>query len=300
MNKSFVASVICAAVVGVGQARAQGVSGGGKAFDPILDKAPKPAYEFSVAYSPAGDFGSYGDSAMMEVNGDWAVGYFWDVLQGDIDVNARLRGLVFMDEAGALNLPSQLAQIALNAGWTWRFANQTAFLLRAYPGIYSDLEEADINIFYMPMSAAFVSSLGNGLSGILGMEARPGFDRPVMPIIGITWQPDPSLRIEAGVPESRCTYIFNDILSGHLGLDWRSTTFSVKDSNDIGRDRITIEDIHVYGGVEAKTSTQISFVADAGAIASRRVKSDAEEAGVEDSVKGDVVPFIRLGMKGTF
>jgi hypothetical protein len=121
-----------------------------------------------------------------------------------------------------------------------------------------------------------------------------------MPIIGLTWRPDASLTIEAALPESRCDYMINDAFSVHLGAAWRSTTFAVKDSSDMGRDELTIEDIHAFGGVDAKVSEQVSFTADIGMIFDRYVKSDISLPGLDDSVEADAVPFIRLGMKGRF
>jgi len=266
----------------------------------VFDTSAEPAYNVSLGLLPNGKFTNDEHSSIVEINGDWAFAYFWDVLGGDIDLNARLRSFVFTDSAG-LELPSQVAQAALNAGWTWRFEHDAGLQLRTLPGIYSDFERLNSRIFYMPVSLTAGKAFDPRMAGYLGLELRPGFDRLIMPIICLDAQIADPLRLKAGLPESRLTYQMNKDWSTHVGLNWDSLTFTVKDQGDWERDQMSMEDLRAYWGMKIGLSDQVRLVGDLGWVFGRTIRFDGgsnANNGVDIDIDSGM--FVRFGVEGSY
>jgi hypothetical protein len=261
----------------------------------ILDNPFDPLYEFGFDYVGDSDFGDYGSTALLELDADWDVAYFRDVLRGDIDMVASFGAIMPVDDAG-VGLPNQMVQAALDAGWTWRYVNDTALQVRAAPGIYSDIQEFTTDALYMPFSVAGIARLAPYASGIAGLQIRPGFERPVMPIIGLAWKINDQARLEAGLPVSRFLYSFNRRWSGQAGFEWRSRTFTIDDD----RERVTMEDLRLTAGAVYKVSDLFQVVAEVGSLFERKADFDKEGSGMPSDVNIESAPMLRFAMIGPF
>ena len=257
----------------------------------VFDAGAPPPYSVTVGQIPPSRFEGHGRSGVAEINGDWALPYFSDVWGGDVELGALLRSSFFMDAAG-LDLPKQVAQLGVSGGWTWRYTNGTGLRVRLLPCICSDLEHPDTDIFYLPASCALAATLLPGLAGFGGIELRPGFERTIMPIVGLDWEITDYLRLKIGLPESRCTYQISRVWSTGLGLDWRSTTFTVADRT---WDRMTLEDFRVSAGAKCAVADQLKLIGDVGRVLARNVeRQGAADVSIEDAW------FARVGIEGSF
>lgn len=259
----------------------------------ILDKALKPVYEIGQTYVFSGDLGGEGRTSLMETDADWEFAYFKDVLFGDIDISLSALNVQFLDTADVtVDLPRQLTSIEIDVGWTWRSADGVACQLRVAPGIYSTLEEVNSDLFMMPFSCSMIRSFAPDLSGVIGVEIRPGFERSIIPIIGLEWEANEVLRVSARLPEARVTCFFARDWSSYLGLDWQSMSYLLHD----GRDLVTMEDFRAYLGVSYRVSYDFRITAEVGGAIDRSLKFDPPD---DSTTIGDAM-FMRFALGGPF
>jgi len=256
-------------------------------------------YHVSLGYVPESRFEGYGKSALLELEGDWMLAYLTDVARGDIDFNFRVRSTLFLDSA-ELQLPDQVAKIAIDAGWIWRYQNGMAIQFRAVPGIYSDLEEIDTDIFFVPFSCSLIRTFNRQLSGIVGAELRPGFEREIMPIIGLEWEINDALRLEARLPESRFIYFVSPNWTTYLGFDWQNTSFRLSESESYDRDLVTIEDFRTCWGLTHWISDQLHLTGEVGHVFDRNIEFKGSADGPDSEIDIESGMFVRFGLGGPF
>jgi hypothetical protein len=244
----------------------------------ILDGNPKPIYEMGFHYIPGseitmpdGELGPFGSTSGMELGFDWNFAYYRDVWFGDIDLTLSTL-LTIYDAPTRVEMPNQLARISLEMEWTTRFAQGYGMIFDFHPGAYADLEQADGSILYFPLSLSAVKSLGKDVSVQLGAELRPNFDRIVMPVVGLVWEPSNAARIELMLPESRIEWYMGDDWMGHIGFAWNSTTYSLREKSPYDREDITIEDYRAFFGVSCLMHDQVTLTAEVGSVFERTVE----------------------------
>lgn len=296
MHKFWRVLVTAAVLSGTGSAsRAQW--GGADHPCQILDKSSPPLYQCDIAYIPGSAFEGYDESAVMEINGQWAVAYLHDILSGDMDINAVLHGSIFFSSA-EIFLPDQLMKLAIDTGWTWRKANHTALRLQAAPGFYTDMESLGLKSFYMPVSLAYINAFTPNISGILGLEYRAGFDRALMPLLGVAARVSDTVRLEAQVPESRLTYFFRPGWSTHLGFAWQNVSYTVEDRSELGRDQITLEDFRAFWGIGRRWTDELQFMGELGWVFDRDVEFEQISTDFNREVDVDSALLIRFALVG--
>ena len=268
----------------------------------ILDQSLDPLYEVNLAYVAESRFEEYGESALLEIDADWSLAYFRNILKGDIDLDLDLGCSMFVNSAD-LQLPDQVVAVVIDTGWTWRYVDGRAFQLRVMPGIYSDFEEVDGDMFSMPLSGAMIKSFNPRLSGILGLQYRPGFERKVMPVVGVDWEMADYLRLEAGLPESRLAYFAGRDWTTYLGLDWRSTSFALREKGSFNRKQITLEDFRIYWGLTYRVSDELYVKGELGRAVSRSIQFkevQEEDPNILDEIDIGSATFVRFGLTGPF
>ena len=140
----------------------------------VLDDVTEPVYEIGMTYVPASQFGDEGDSAFLEFDTDWEFAYFRNVLWGEMDLHLKVRNIMFMGSA-RIDLPDEVAMLALDVGWTARYRNGVSLQLRATPGYYCDLEQIGPDGLFVPFSCSLIRAFTPEVSGIVGAEVRFGF-----------------------------------------------------------------------------------------------------------------------------
>ena len=259
----------------------------------ILDYPSDPVYRVSLGWISESRYTGYGKTTALEIDGDWNWAYFRDVaFGGDVDMSLRLRSSVFLNSAG-LNLPDQLVQLALGAEWMFRGANGVAYQCGIWPGVFSDVEKLDADALYVPLSFGVVRSFDDRLSGIFGLTYRPGFETEIMPALGLAWAVNDYLRLEAGLPRSRLSWILDSDWTTHLAFEWRNASYRVRDEHD----QVTLEDFRVSWGMTRRLSDELYMAGELGIMAERTVEFDE---GPEGEVEVEKQVFAKFTVNGPF
>ncbi len=257
----------------------------------ILDNLYDPIYRVQAGLLPRSRTDAGGSTTVLELDADWEMGFFrlpW----GEADLYTRMRNSFFIG-SGGMNLPSQATALALDVGWTMRFGDGKALQLRARPGLYADGSTLDSRGWHTPFSCSVIQSFYRNLSGIVGLDVRPGFDRTLMPIVGLKWEPFHWLGIEPRLPQSRIVWFVTPEWSAYGSFAWRNDSYALHDE----RRMMTIQDFRIVGGVSHRVSHQMELSVDVGRVFSREVKyrrPDSERHEVSQTL------FARIGVGGPF
>jgi hypothetical protein len=261
----------------------------------ILDALPESVYEFDFEYIPSSDVEDLGKTDIIGVNADWSFAYFRAGAVGDIDLNLRAASTIFHNSVNGV-FPSQVAKVALDAGWALRFDKGFAFQMRAAPGVYSDFNNLSSDSLSYPFSVALIRAYDPGLSAMAGLEIRPDFNLPVMPLFGVVWTINDYLKLDARCPRSKLTFYPASGWNTYLALDWINTTYDV--SGDA--DRMTMDYFKAYFGVAHQISNQALVRAEFGTIFERSAKYENLDSDRTWEVDIDRAFFFRLGMGAAF
>ncbi len=265
----------------------------------ILDKAPTPVYSVELSFIADSEFDGYESTQFAELDAALELGYFYDILQGELDLALEFDGTMPFSSAG-LQLPDQLVAFALDAGLTWRYINGLALQVRVAPGVYTDFEEVTISNWNMPISVAGIMSFNSDVSAIAGAQVRFGFEREIMPIVGVVWAAADWVRIEATLPEASAICYFSDVWSANLSWVWDSMTYKIREKGDYDRDKITLESYRTSMGVSYAISDALKLTGDLGIVTGRKVQFAKTPDGMDDSIDISSEAFVRVGVAGPF
>ncbi len=273
--------------------------GAGSSTCQILDHTSDSAYSLGLSFVPESRLSGHGETRIAEFDGACEMGYFRDVLLGDIDVNLLLDGKIFFS-SGRIQLPDQLVVLAADVGWTWRYVNGSALQVRAAPGIYSDIEELNFRSLALPLSAAGVMTFNPQISATVGLQLRPGFERIFLPIIGLVWGPTDWLRVEATLPEAKAICHWNDVWSTYIGWAWESTTYRIREKGDFDRKKMSMEAYRTTVGASYALSHDLRVIGEIGALSERNIEFERRAPGMEKEIDLHSATFVRVGIGGPF
>ncbi len=264
----------------------------------ILDRAPHPTVALGFDYVSDADIDGFGRTGLVEWDAHWAAAYFHDVLLGDIDIgfDGRFRMLTY---PARLQLPDRLVALAVDVGWTWRYVNDTALQVRLQPGFYSNMERLEFDALFVPFSAVGVLRLLDSCSAMVGMRIRPGFERVLMPVIGVAWEPVPEVRVEAMLPDSRVEVFWTRDWSTHVRFAWASETYQLHEDGNFQRDAITVEDYRAAVGATRRITDELYVSGEVGTAFGRSIEFRGK-GGPTQSVDIDPSPFVRIALAGPF
>lgn len=274
-------------------------SGSGPVRCQILDSPYRSVYEVMLGYDTESDVGGYGKTSMIEADADWEFAYFENVLMADIDLNLDF-GLLYITDDTAARLPDTLFHLALDSGWTWRYVNDMAAQFRLAPGLYGDLGGLSSDAIAMPFSGAWIYAFDRSASVMAGLAIRPGFEQVVVPLLGVEWEAAKPLRVRAAFPDSRVTFFPAPNWQTYVGLDWRSDTYAIDESEPDSRTEFTVEDLRAYVGVSHNITDQLQVIAQLGQFMSREFAFDSSEEDVQRHLDVDENAFLRVGVAGPF
>ncbi len=264
----------------------------------ILDKEPRPLYTLAGAYIEESDIQGGSDTGLFEVDASWGCAYWNDTLGGDVDAHLNFRSTFFLQTA-SLDLPEHVSQVSLDLAWMRRMRNGWTLLIGLAPGLYSDLETLDSDAFFLPVRLAGVKTFSSELSGIAGFEYRSGFDRELFPILGLAWEPDPSFRVELGIPESVLLWRPDEIWNFYGKFTWRNVTYNLRDRENDARETLTLEDYRNTFGVQRVLDDRLAIFVESGKSYHRSLVFERRNASsVELEMSKSV--FFRTGIAGYF
>ena len=267
----------------------------------ILDSMTEPLWEVGLAFISESRIDNFADTAMTELNAGGEFAYFHDAFGGSIDLNLVLDVILFRG-SGGIQLPNQLVQLAVDSGWSVRYANGWAGLVRLAPGLYSDLESLDAQAFNAPLTLAAIRAFDPSLSAIAGIQIRPGFERVIMPVIGCEWEINDAWRLAAKLPESELIYYIDDLWSAHAGFTWNNMTYAIREKGSFDRESLTVEDFRLWTGVTRQISNQFQITADIGHVFKRSLEfgKNEEDLGIDSAMDVESSAFLRLALGGPF
>jgi hypothetical protein len=259
-----------------------------------LDADRHPVYTFGVMYTKDTEFGSFGMTDMVEANLEYRLFRFDNFLWGSIDAWAVAHGIYFIDNPGMKAIPDCLLDAGIDLGVWWRFVNGWSTEFRAMPGIFSDITEP---AFGIPLTFNMYYAFDPTLSLKLGATYRPGWDIPVMPSLGIAWEPVDVFRLEAMLPKSKVTLFPNHMVSFFGTFEWRNITYALDDSDPAMPDKLTLDDMMISAGVALSPMRDYSIVGEYGMFVGRELSADVETDRAIDLSKE---PFFRIMIQGSF
>jgi hypothetical protein len=266
----------------------------------ILDVPLDSVYQGSVGFAPSSSLDDYGDVSMLELEGYWGFARFWDILAADVDLAVRAK-YTSVSGSTAVDLPSHLVRISLDAGCAWRFGGGFAAQLKLYPGLYSDFQEFGSGAWNIPFSVGAILAVNPRFSEMIGLEIRPGFRKTVMPLLGVVWAIDDRTRLDIRVPESRFLYYLGQGWSTHLGFKWENLSFAVDEGDyRAGIDRVTLEDFRLFGGVTWQLSDDLRLTGEIGRVFGRSIEFDEPLIGTDSDFDIGSATFLKFTLGGPF
>lgn len=264
----------------------------------IVDVPFDPVVELSGGFIPSSAVEGHGDVSMTEIGAHWAFAHFWDVLFGDVDVIMRMNSTIFSD-SGGVDLPSQLSRIAIDTGWTGRFSDGFSLQARILPGVYNDFREFGSDALYMPVSLAVIKAFDPKLSGIFGVEVRPGFDQQIMPLIGVGCMLNDRTRLDARLPESRIVYYLGRGWSTHAGFIWQNMSYGIH-PDTTGVNQMTVEDFRLFCGTTFRLSDNLQLSGEIGRVLGRNIEYENTDTHAGGKLDLEDAMLVRFTFGGPF
>lgn len=271
----------------------------------VLDVPEKPIISASVSYvgeaDVKADYPWLPEPGMTEYDAQWEFAYFRDIWGGNVDLDAVINARVFTDRS-FLRLPDQLLNVYLDAGWTRRYENNLGCQIRLRPGVYSDFEQITGKALAVPSRFMGVYTISPDASVVLGADVRFGFERVILPVAGITWAPNDTVRIDARVPEARVAWYFDTDWIFEAGWLLRSDSYQIRESGPFDREQFTMEEQRAYMGLTHWLSDFLSLSLQAGLVFDRSIEFKKQDTIHNLPRKADIDDafFVTLTIGGPF
>ena len=251
---------------------------------------------FGLSYLFGSDAGAAGGTvSTMELEGHFLVGDYRNVAGGDIRLNIDPMLMLFTDDGGLNNLPTLLLDIPFDVQWVWRFVNGFSLELGAAPGIYGDIEAFDFSVFNAPLRGCLYLSVLPELAFRVGAEARFGWDRVVMPLAGLSWEPADNFYLEVGVPRSLAV-LRTGPADFYGKVEWENTTYALSGDDDKPED-LTIDDWRVGGGISFGVGDDVRLSFELGLVLDREFRTDGDSGGARLDLDDSVYFGIFIGSR---
>lgn len=222
---------------------------------------------------------------------------FYNVLGGDVNFRLNTSITSFLDDGDMDVFPSLLTELSVDVQWLWRFLNHWAMEIGATPGVYADIKGYGVNALSVPFRGCFYLALNPEISFRVGAEFRPTFDRAVIPLAGLSWQPSEQFILELGVPRSLLLFKLGTI-SLYGKAEWENMTYAMEDSPTVPED-LTIEDWKIGGGllIDVNKASDFKVGLEGGMLLNRTFKAEGEIGRGSLSADNSIYFGITIGSK---
>ncbi len=262
-------------------------------FCQTLDAETHPLTHAIVTYSPKATFGGFGESATAEFKSAWRLFALEEFLAGYLEGFLDLRLLSFVNDPNMSSLPDVASHLAFDTAMSWRFVNGGSMEVRVAPGIYSDITAPQFNC---PVTLNFHITISPEVGGVGGLTVRPGWDLPIMPNVGLAWQPNSVFRLEAMLPRSRVMLSPFEVLTLFGTVEWRNFDFALEEKPGVPA-AFTVDEWLATAGVMVRVGADHRISAEFGTYLHRQLSADVEaQRDVEISEEW----LVRLGWHGAF
>ena len=262
-----------------------------------LDARPDHLYEVGIALIPDTTLeGDLGATSQMELDARWRFlesdQFMLGVLKSDL-----IFDLVAFSSDADVDLPEELLQLYVDFRGVWRYTGGYALELGIRPGVYASLDGLGVDSLHVPFSAYFHSKFNRDMSGIVGLEIRPGFGLGFMPTLGMDWALSDSMLLRLAVPESRFDMTLTDSLDGFMFVEWNNTSYTLNSDDLLSRDTMTLNYIDAALGVSCGLGNGLEIGVELGGRVNRTVEFEEFGPAGDNDVKADSSVFTRISIR---
>ena len=257
-----------------------------------LDEPRRAPQSYTAIYSPKTAFEGYGETDVGEFAVDLRL-VDLDYGFGRFDLRLFGHATAFFENPDMSNLPDALLEAGADLGFNIRFDNGWSWEIRAAPGVYSDVVAP---AFGIPLTLNSYFAADPTLSFQIGATYRHDWAVPVVPNLGVAWQPAEEVRIEAGIPKSKLTLFGNYAISPFATFEWRSITYAMSGKDGAPKD-LTFEDMIMTAGVSISPLLTWSVSAEIGTYLHRHLSASVSE---NTTVHMSKENFFRFAIKTDF
>jgi len=266
----------------------------------ILDRAAPPAIDTGFEYFASARARGHRRIETARWYGRWEGAYFHGIGLGDIDivVGGEFRSML---RSGGNDLPdraSGLGALVLDAGWTWRYVNDTALQVRARPGVYTGFERASLRGLYLPISTVGYWRLHDTLSFKGGVDVRIGYEELWVPLAGLAWEPSDRFRLDLMTPASRAEVRWSRRWRTDIGLARVSDSFALTSGKRGSPRRVSFKDYRATAGVTRMINEELFMRLELGWSYDRHMRFDGR--GDRETVALDDTPMLGISLAGPF
>lgn len=265
-----------------------------KAFSQWFDNNISPQFFLRAGLIEETQFGLYGKTDIGILDFKCRIFDAVDFLPGaTLDLWVFGDGLYFFDNPNIQYFPDSLISTGVDVGLWWRFANGFSWEFRCAPGIYSETSAAkfsytgSINLHY---------TWSEEICFLLGIMYRPDWDIELFPCAGLLWQPNDSVRLLLGVPQTRVDLLPRHIVNFFGIISWNNTTYWL-DSNKNNVETLTLDAVRASIGATLTLFDDLELTAEFGTHFHNEFKSEGIG---KETIDLDNSTFIRASIGNHF
>jgi hypothetical protein len=202
-------------------------------------------------------------------------------------------GVHFIDGAANFDLPTQVYDASFEFRHMRKFGQGPwAMDVAVTLGHYSDYESADADAFRVSGRGIAVYETQPGVKWLLGVAYLNRAGASVLPIVGVIYDPDPSVSYELIFPRPRVSWQlpWSDPANGDerwvfVGGEFGGGVWSIEHPSDGAQDLLTYSDVRVLAGYERKIIGGLTRRFEFGYVFARQLEFNATpEIDLDDSL----------------
>ncbi len=266
---------------------------------PVLDVPYRTFQGLEISHTLSADSRTegWGDSISVTDVHFWGR---WATLENDYGGELEVRGhldlrvLEGFAAASGIDRWHTLGMARLAMIWHQRFLGGVGMQLRVFPGLYGALDRPDSDVFALPFGGTLVYAFAPDIALFGGVDAYPGFEVGIDPVLGGVYSYLDTLRVQVAYPETEVSWTprASRIRTAFGARFSRWPEYSLGKGDERGRIRMT--ENQLYAGLSWETRGGTEVLIRGGYMRDRRVRFDADA----DGVKLADSPFLMIGFGG--
>ncbi|HEY6839937.1 MAG TPA: DUF6268 family outer membrane beta-barrel protein [Chthoniobacterales bacterium] len=188
--------------------------------------------------------------------------------------------------------PASISSVAAEVSISYWSGEDFHPVLKLEPGFYYTRDHITPNSFDVPIRAVAGYQIRDNVHLVLGVDADPFEQEPVIPICGINWQINDQYNLRAVFPQPRFSYMPNQTLEFFIAADLIGGGYRNGPTNDHRTNNalLNYSEYRLASGVNYNPQKGVSFELTAGWSIARRF--DYFRAGPDNTAKS--APYFKL------
>ncbi|MEA3145523.1 MAG: hypothetical protein QOI53_952, partial [Verrucomicrobiota bacterium] len=188
--------------------------------------------------------------------------------------------------------PASISSVAAEVSISYWSGEDFHPVLKLEPGFYYTRDHITPNSFDVPIRAVAGYQIRDNVHLVLGVDADPFEQEPVIPICGINWQINDQCNLRAVFPQPRFSYMPNQTLEFFIAADLIGGGYRNGPTNDHRTNNalLNYSEYRLASGVNYNPQKGVSFELTAGWSIARRF--DYFRAGPDNTAKS--APYFKL------